>query len=56
VGLRDSHRDGRPLGLTIVSRLVEQIGGGFEEPAPGGSAFGVSFPLGAAAEPPRTRT
>ena len=35
----------RPLGLTIVSRLVQQIGGTFDEPPPGRSAFRVSFPL-----------
>jgi two-component sensor histidine kinase len=37
----------RPLGLTIVSRLVQQIGGTFEEPPPGRSVFTVSFPLAA---------
>jgi len=35
----------RPLGLTLVHKLVEQIGGSLETPAPGGSRYEVSFPL-----------
>ena len=35
----------RRLGLTIVRKLVQQIGGGIEEPDDGGSAFSIRFPL-----------
>jgi two-component sensor histidine kinase len=35
----------RPLGLTLVHKLVEQIGGSLESPAPGGSRYEVAFPL-----------
>jgi two-component sensor histidine kinase len=35
----------RRLGLTIVRKLVQQIGGSIEEPAPGSSAFVVKFPI-----------
>jgi two-component sensor histidine kinase len=35
----------RPLGLTLVHKLVEQIGGSLETPAPGGSRYEVAFPL-----------
>ena len=35
----------RPLGLTLVSKLVEQIGGRLETPVPGGSRYRVTFPL-----------
>ena len=35
----------RRLGLTIVRKLVQQIGGALEEPPPGSSAFVVRFPL-----------
>src|SRR5215203_101896 len=45
VGVTSPAGGRRPLGLTIVSRLVQQIGGTFEEPPPGRSAFRVSFPL-----------
>jgi two-component sensor histidine kinase len=45
VGLTPPSVGRRPLGLTIVARLVQQIGGTFEEPPPGRSAFQVSFPL-----------
>jgi len=45
VGVTSPASGRRPLGLTIVSRLVQQIGGTFEEPPPGRSAFRVSFPL-----------
>jgi two-component sensor histidine kinase len=33
------------LGLTIVRKLVQQIGGSLEEPPPGSSTFVVRFPL-----------
>ena len=39
----------RALGLTIVRKLVQQIGGELEEPAQGSSSFVVRFPVGAAA-------
>ena len=42
--------EGRPLGLTIVSRLAQQIGGQFQEPPPGRSEFRVTFPAAAAAD------
>jgi two-component sensor histidine kinase len=45
VGVTSPAGGRRPLGLTIVSRLVQQIGGTFEGPPPGRSAFRVSFPL-----------
>jgi two-component sensor histidine kinase len=35
----------RPLGLTLVRKLVEQIGGQLEMPAPGDSRYQVTFPL-----------
>jgi two-component sensor histidine kinase len=35
----------RRLGLTIVRKLVQQIGGSMEEPEPGSSAFLIRFPL-----------
>ena len=35
----------RRLGLTIVRKLVQQIGGVLEEPPPGSSVFTVRFPL-----------
>ena len=45
------------LGLTIVRKLVQQIGGSLEEPPPGSSTFVVRFPLPpadkVADEPPR---
>ena len=49
IGVPASAGDRRPLGLTIVSRLVQQIGGGLQEPPPGSSRFRVTFPLGATA-------
>ena len=55
-GVGIPHHDGvkRRLGLTIVRKLVQQIGGTLEEPPPGASVFVVRFPLvqpGAAAQP-----
>jgi two-component sensor histidine kinase len=35
----------RPLGLTLVRKLVEQIGGQLETPEPGESRYQVTFPL-----------
>ena len=35
----------RRLGLTIVRKLVQQIGGGLEEPDDGSSSFEIRFPL-----------
>jgi two-component sensor histidine kinase len=35
----------RRLGLTIVRKLVQQIGGGIEEPDDGSSSFLIRFPL-----------
>ena len=35
----------RRLGLTIVRKLVQQIGGGLEEPDDGSSSFLIRFPL-----------
>ena len=49
VGLPESTVPRRPLGLTIVSKLVQQIGGVMEQPGPGESRFRVSFPLDGAA-------
>jgi len=45
VGLPREMGSRRPLGLTIVSKLVQQIDGTLQEPEPGGSVFRVSFPL-----------
>lgn len=46
IGLPEPSSSARkPLGLTIVDRLVQQIGGELEEPAPGRSVFRVKFPL-----------
>jgi two-component sensor histidine kinase len=46
VGLPKDARSIRPLGLTIVTKLVQQIGGTLEEPPPGDSTFRIVFPLG----------
>ena len=35
----------RPLGLILVNRLVDQIGGALEPPEPGQSTYRVTFPL-----------
>jgi two-component sensor histidine kinase len=40
----------RHLGLTLVNRLVDQIGGALEPPEPGQSTYRVTFPLA----PPHT--
>ena len=49
VGLPAGPIPRRPLGLTIVSKLVQQIGGNLEEPGPGESRFRVTFPVDGAA-------
>jgi two-component sensor histidine kinase len=41
----------RRLGLTIVRKLVQQIGGELEEPPPGASAFIIRFPIEGASAP-----
>jgi two-component sensor histidine kinase len=47
VGLPDGPQEGprRPLGLTLVNKLVDQIGGSLETPAPGQSTYRVRFSL-----------
>jgi two-component sensor histidine kinase len=40
----------RPLGLSLVNKLVDQIGGTLETPGPGESTYRVTFPL----TPPET--
>jgi two-component sensor histidine kinase len=45
VGLTTNQKHKRRLGLTIVAKLVQQIGGTLEEPAPGSSVFTITFPL-----------
>ncbi|TDR94029.1 sensor histidine kinase [Enterovirga rhinocerotis] len=57
VGVSHDPAARRRLGLTMVKKLVQQIGGELEEPAPGSSTFIVRFPLGkpvAATVPPLT--
>ena len=54
IGLSQEPGGKRRLGLTIVRKLVQQIGGALEEPPPGSSVFVVRFPIGDAAEPVRT--
>jgi two-component sensor histidine kinase len=61
VGMKPASGARRPLGLTIVSKLIQQIDGVLEKPEEGRSTFKIEFPLtgasaGAAeeaAEPPR---
>ena len=45
VGVGPATPGKRPLGLTIVRKLVQQIGGTLEEPPPGASVFVIRFPL-----------
>jgi two-component sensor histidine kinase len=45
VGYSGEAAPGRPLGLTIVTKLVQQIGGTFQEPEAGQAVFRVTFPL-----------
>jgi two-component sensor histidine kinase len=52
VGLPANTGPRRPLGLTIVNKLVQQIGGSIEQPSAGESRFRVTFPLDGTAPPP----
>ena len=45
IGLAAEQPGKRRLGLTIVRKLVQQIGGTLEEPSPGSSTFVVTFPI-----------
>lgn len=45
VGMATDAANKRRLGLTIVRKLVQQIGGALEEPPPGSSVFIVRFPV-----------
>ena len=49
VGMAAQTSSKRRLGLTIVRKLVQQIGGELEEPSAGSSAFVIRFPIGEAA-------
>jgi two-component sensor histidine kinase len=49
VGVGSQSAGKRRLGLTIVRKLVQQIGGELEEPSAGSSAFVIRFPVGEAA-------
>jgi two-component sensor histidine kinase len=51
VGVPASTAPRRPLGLTIVAKLVQQIGGTLEQPEPGESRFRVRFAFEEAAPP-----
>ncbi|HVL71633.1 MAG TPA: sensor histidine kinase [Beijerinckiaceae bacterium] len=55
VGLPETPTGRRALGLTIVTKLVQQIGGTLEQPEDGRSTFRIRFPLEGegAAVPPR---
>lgn len=44
-GLKPREPGRRPLGLTMVSKLVQQIGGTLDQPREGQSTFRVAFPL-----------
>lgn len=46
VGVTPDPSGRRRLGLTIVGKLVQQIGGEFEEPPAGSSVFVIRFPIG----------
>lgn len=45
IGVGEDAAAKRRLGLTIVRKLVQQIGGTLQEPPPGSSVFVVRFPL-----------
>ena len=47
VGLGDAKAARRSLGLTIVTKLLEQIGGTMERPEDGRTTFRIVFPLNA---------
>jgi two-component sensor histidine kinase len=50
IGMKASKPTGRrALGLTIVSKLIQQIDGVLEQPDDGRSTFRIEFPLGAGA-------
>jgi two-component sensor histidine kinase len=51
VGMPEASRGGRSLGLTIVDKLVQQIGGRIERANDGRATFVVTLPLGGAALP-----
>jgi two-component sensor histidine kinase len=52
VGFNETRQERRPLGLTLVNKLVEQIGGTLEGPQLGGSTYRVRFPLVPIHQPP----
>lgn len=52
VGLADARTPRRSLGLTIVNKLLEQIGGTMERPDDGRTTFRIHFPLNAAPTTP----
>jgi two-component sensor histidine kinase len=52
VGLSDAKAPRRSLGLTIVTKLLEQIGGTMERPEDGRTTFRIVFPLNAATAAP----
>lgn len=45
VGVSADPKAKRHLGLTIVGKLVQQIGGSIVEPEPGSSVYTITFPL-----------
>ena len=45
IGFSADSVPGRPLGLTIVTKLVQQIDGTFEQPQAGQAVFRITFPL-----------
>ena len=45
VGLPAEAASKRSLGLTIIGKLVDQIGGSIERPPPGESTFRIRFPI-----------
>jgi two-component sensor histidine kinase len=51
VGLPEKWTGRRSLGLTLVTKLVDQIDGTIEAPGPGQSAYTVGFPLTAPHQP-----
>jgi two-component sensor histidine kinase len=55
VGLPETSSGRRALGLTIVTKLVQQIGGALEQPEDGRSTFRIRFPLNGEAGTPGPR-
>jgi two-component sensor histidine kinase len=45
IGYRDDKKSGRRLGLTLVKKLAEQVGGRFELPRAGEATYRLTFPL-----------